>query len=66
MTIKQFCKSVREANPGITITWQSEVGEFRINLTNGSEATAYYTDDRDDAAATAKAMWDYRYKKVTK
>jgi hypothetical protein len=33
--------------------------EYRINLLiadGGTDETAYYTDDRDDAVATAKAM----------
>ena len=31
-------------------------GEFRVNFKGGSESTAYYTSDSDDAIATAKAM----------
>ena len=31
-------------------------GEYRVNFRGGTEATAYYTNDRDDAVATAKAM----------
>jgi hypothetical protein len=33
-------------------------GEWRVNLPDGSEATAYYTDDADDAVQTARAMMD--------
>jgi hypothetical protein len=31
-------------------------GEYRINLVGGSEATAYYTSDLEDAVNTARAM----------
>ena len=31
-------------------------GELRVNLKGYSEATAYYTDDRHDALATAEHM----------
>lgn len=32
-------------------------GEYRINMKGGTEATAYYTDDRQDALDTAKLIW---------
>lgn len=32
------------------------VGEYRVNFYNGTEATAYYTDDLDDALTTGLAM----------
>lgn len=31
-------------------------GEWRVNLPGGTEATAYYTNDGDDAIATARCM----------
>ena len=31
-------------------------GEWRVNFPNGKEATAYYTDDAQDAVDTARAM----------
>ena len=30
--------------------------EYRVNLRGGTEDTAYYTDDKEDALATARAM----------
>lgn len=30
--------------------------EYRVNFKNGNEATAYYTDDLDDAVNTGIAM----------
>lgn len=35
---------------------KTEHGEFRVNFKGGSEATAYYTDDLDDAVGTARLM----------
>ena len=32
-------------------------GEFRVPAPNGKEAGAYYTDDKEDAIASAKAMY---------
>lgn len=61
MTLNQFTKAVKQANPGITIRWKADVQEFRVNFVGGAEETAYYTADRDDAAQTARAMWDSRY-----
>lgn len=31
-------------------------GEYRVNVPGGTEATAYYTDDPNDAILTAKHM----------
>lgn len=41
-------------NLGITLAKRD--GEYRVNFTNGLEATAYYTDDIDDAVGTGRAM----------
>lgn len=38
-------------------------GEYRVNFKNGMEATAYYTDDIDDAIGTGKAMAEHRSNK---
>lgn len=54
MTIKQVLKTIREM--GLTATWNTYVQEFHINYKNGSEETAYYTQDKDDAIGTAIAM----------
>ena len=34
----------------------TETGEYRVNYRGGHEDTAYYTDDRHDAAGTALSM----------
>jgi len=39
---------------GIVI--RREDGEFRVNFRGGDEATAYYTDDLDDAVETGQDM----------
>lgn len=45
---------------GIKAKWDADWGEFRVTLRGQSkkreEAVAYYTDDFDDALASAKAM----------
>lgn len=38
------------------ITLRHTDGEYRVNFKNGDEATAYYTNDLDDAVATGLAM----------
>lgn len=40
---------------GIVIKKTSE-GDYRVNFRNGDEATAYYTNDLDDAFNTGKVM----------
>jgi hypothetical protein len=35
-------------------------GEYRVNFMGGKEATAYYTNDLQDAVNTAIAMVKYR------
>lgn len=42
------------AHEGITI--RKRDNEYRVNYKNGKEATAYYTDDIDDAFHTGLAM----------
>jgi hypothetical protein len=59
-TIKSACalgfKNTRRAIRALGLTASRRNGEWRVNLPGGSEATAYYTNDNDDALATAKAM----------
>lgn len=45
---------------GMSVQWNSDTREFRVNFPGGAEATAYYTNDADDAIGTAKAMSDSR------
>lgn len=53
MTQKATIKAIRAL--GLTCT-RTAYGEYRINLRKGTEATAYYTDDADDALATARYL----------
>jgi hypothetical protein len=39
----------------ITIRKNVMYGEYRVPGKKGTEASAYYTDDKEDAVATAKA-----------
>jgi hypothetical protein len=41
---------------GCTIGRKNSAGEYRVNVNGGSEITAYYTDDLDDAVHTAYQM----------
>ncbi len=41
---------------GLTITKKSATDEFRVNYKGGSEGTAYYTNDLEDAYHTGLAM----------
>lgn len=54
MTIREAQAIARSL--GVTISRTSTPGEFRVNVRGGSEATAYYTDDIQDALDTARAM----------
>jgi len=49
-TAKEICKQY-----GCTL--RHDNGEYRVNFRNGSEATAYYTNDIEDACFTARAMF---------
>ena len=51
MTLREAQQAVKKL--GITIRKTRE-GEYRMNYTNGREATAYYATDLDDAVATAE------------
>jgi Flp pilus assembly protein TadD len=52
LTIQQTQQAIRALGLSVVRT----DGEWRINLNNGSEATAYCTSDNDDALATARAL----------
>jgi len=54
-TVKQTIDAVRAL--GLTCT-RTSFGEYRINFPapRGDEATAYYTEDADDAIGTAMSM----------
>ena len=41
----------------VTILKNTSTGEYRVPGPAGTEAQAYYTDDRQDAVGTAKHMW---------
>lgn len=45
---------------GIILRWKSETEEYRVNFRGGREATAYYTNDLEDARNTGLAMADRR------
>lgn len=53
MTRTEALKGIRAMGMKVKIT---EDGEFRVNYPGADEATAYYTDDPEDAYETAKAM----------
>ena len=57
MTIQQTLKAIRDT--GCTAKWNADLKEYRVNLKGGSEATAYYTEDAEDAVNTARAMNAY-------
>lgn len=52
MTLKQAKKTLK----AIGITIRKNDGEYRVNIINGTEATACYTNDIEDAIGTGKAM----------
>jgi hypothetical protein len=52
--VKETLAKIRDI--GCTARYRD--GEFRVNLMNGTEATAYYTNLAADAIATAHAMRD--------
>jgi hypothetical protein len=50
-TAKQILRSV-----GITANYQREWEQYRVNFINGTEDTAYYTNEVQDAFETGLAM----------
>lgn len=61
---REQCKKIVDRNDFIKCKWLPETGEFRVTLDGLSaereEAVAYYTDDYEDAFATAAHMSDRR------
>jgi hypothetical protein len=56
-TQKDLFAAVRELGLSIRSTVIGyQRSEYRICLKGGTEASAYYTEDRDDALATARSM----------
>jgi len=49
-------EEVKRAVRALDMTMRRDDGEWRINFVGGDEATAYYTDDLEDALWTAFAM----------
>jgi hypothetical protein len=58
VTDSKTLRSLRtELQPlGIEASYNRDTEEFRINFRGGKEATAYYTNDVDDALGTGRAM----------
>lgn len=57
-----ICRKI-ERTWNLDASYNRDVGEYRINLRTsqgGTEDTAYYTDDPQDALDTAKAIAAYR------
>jgi hypothetical protein len=51
---------------GITLRKTGLGNEIRVNYANGREATAYYTDDAQDALDTGLSMADHKDGKLAK
>lgn len=45
---------------GVRFKYLHDTDEFRVNFVGGLEATAYYTDDIEDALSTGLAMAKHR------
>jgi hypothetical protein len=61
LTIWRLDMKLKEAKAelkkiGMTITYNDEYYEYRVNFAGGKEATAYYTNDLEDAVHTGKTM----------
>lgn len=54
MTIKQTLERIRAT--GATGSWKSATKEYRVNVPNGLEDTAAYTDSASDAVELARSM----------
>lgn len=55
-------KDVKRFLAGYSVTITKHDGEYRVNLAEGSEATASYHTDLDDAYGTGIAMAAHRLK----
>lgn len=42
--------------------WRDANGEYKVPAPDRREASAYFTDDRDDAVATFDKMWAERFR----
>ena len=56
MNVKQTLDAIRAT--GATVSRKD--GEWRVNAPKGTEATAYYTEDAEDALLTAQAMMEFQ------
>jgi len=54
ITLKDLKDAAREL--GMTVSYNADTQEYRVNFRNGVEATAYYTNDRLDALQTMTRM----------
>lgn len=54
VNVKETFAAIRAAGASV----KRNEGEWRVNVPGGTEAMAYYTDNAEDAIATAKAMMD--------
>jgi hypothetical protein len=55
MTLHETLKAIRVL--GMRARYNSELKEYRIAFPDNSEASAYYTDNSDDAWQTANIMY---------
>lgn len=61
MTIRDTLHTIRAMSPRLSVRWRSDTREYRVTLADlatptDQEACAYYTQDADDAIATAQFM----------
>jgi hypothetical protein len=54
-TVRETVAAIRAT--GATVSCRG--GEWRVNVPDGTEATAYYTDDAEDALGTARVMMEW-------
>lgn len=57
MTVNETIIAIRAIGDGKTMNARECGGEWRVSPVGGSEAGAYYTNDADDALATAKLIY---------
>jgi len=57
MTQKQTIATIR----ALGLVCRVRDGEYRVNYRDGQESTAYYTNDSDDALATARIGFPPRF-----
>lgn len=61
MTRRQTLKAIEQANPGIKVRYNSDLGEYVVRMLDSKADEGYFTDDLDDAAGTARLMFNARY-----